>query len=301
MNIELKHQDCLEYLQTLDDNSVDLVVVDPPYFEIIKDAWDNQWASEQEYLDWCQAWTSECFRVLKPNACFYVWGTTKQDTFLRYKLNVLNSIPDAHYQNWIIWAYDWGGRTKKKFPRKHEDILMYSKGKEFPFYADQVRVPRKVKSNMNIKRKINLLKKKIAGEPFAGADHHSWDKYNFNRLSPEDYASTLADLQAKDTKMAEGKIPTDVWIKNNHTTSKEYAGWHTTQKPISLLERIIKAHTQPGDTVLDCFSGSGSAMIAAHNTGRNFKGCEFELEYVEKSWDRLEKLTTFVRKGENND
>ena len=85
------------------------------------------------------------------------------------------------------------------------------------------------------------------------------------------------------------------------TTSKEYAGWHTTQKPIALLERIIKAHTKPGDTVLDCFSGSGSTMIAAVNTGRDFKGCEFDHDYVQKSWERLEKLTTFVRKGEKND
>jgi DNA modification methylase len=242
--IELKHADCLEYLRALDDESADLVVVDPPYFEIVKDAWDNQWGSEQEYLDWCKAWTGECFRVMKPGACFYVWGTTKTDTFLRYKLNVLNEIPDAHYQNWIIWAYDWGGRTKKKFPRKHEDILMYSKGKEFPFHADDIRVPYKMKKNIRATASNNPL----------------------------------------------GKIPTDVWTKNNHTTSKEYAGWHTTQKPIALLERIIKAHTQPGDIVVDCFSGSGSTMIACANTGRSFRGCEFDEEYINKSLERLEVL-----------
>ena len=68
MTIELKHADCLEYLKTLPDESIDLVVVDPPYFEIIKDAWDNQWASEKEYLAWCQQWTQECFRVMKPES-----------------------------------------------------------------------------------------------------------------------------------------------------------------------------------------------------------------------------------------
>jgi len=291
MTIELKHQDCLEYLRGLDDSSVDLVVVDPPYFEIIKDSWDNQWASEQEYLNWCKEWTEECFRVMKPETCFYVWGTTKQDTFLRYKLDVLNSVPEAHYQNWIIWSYDWGGRTKKKFPRKHEDILMYSKGKEFSFYADEIRVPRKVKSNMNIVRKINLLNKKIDDQTFSGADYHSWNKYGFNKLARDDYATVLADLQAQDSKLSEGKIPTDVWAKNNHTTSKEYAGWHSTQKPIALMERMIKAHTQPGDIVLDCFSGSGSTMIACANTGRSFKGCEFDKEYIKKSLDRLKELS----------
>tara|TARA_R100000808_G_C2152013_1_gene161277 strand:- start:3501 stop:4241 length:741 start_codon:yes stop_codon:yes gene_type:complete len=245
MTLELKHADCLEYLKTLPDESVDLVIVDPPYFEIVKDPWDNQWASEAEYLNWCKKWTEECFRIMKPDTCFYVWGTTKQDTFLRYKLDVLNNIPDAHYQNWIIWSYDWGGRTKKKFPRKHEDILMYSKGKEFSFNADDVRIPYKMARNVRAEAHNNPL----------------------------------------------GKVPTDVWEKNNHTASKEYAGWHSTQKPIALLERIIKAHTQPGDVVLDCFSGAGSTMIACKNTNRSFKGCEFESEYVYRSLQRLQELS----------
>jgi|TARA_R110000823_G_scaffold38542_6_gene103794 DNA modification methylase len=244
MTFELEHKDCLEYLSGLPDESVDLVCVDPPYFEIIKNDWDNQWGSEKEYLAWCDRWTQECFRVMKPGACFYVWGTTKHDTFLRYKLDILNNIPDAHYQNWIIWAYDWGGRTKKKFPRKHEDLLMYSKGKSFPFNADDIRIPYKMKKNVR-----------------SGADN--------NPL---------------------GKIPTDVWTKNNHTTSKEYAGWHPTQKPISLMERIIKAHTNPGAVVLDCFAGSGSTMIAAVNTGRTFKGCELDESYVSQSIQRMSEL-----------
>ena len=245
MTLELAHADCLEYLKSLEDESVDLVVVDPPYFRIIKDAWDNQWASEADYLKWCADWTQECFRVMKPDTCFYVWGTTKEDTFLRYKLDVLNQVPGAHYQNWIIWAYDWGGRTKKKFPRKHEDILMYSKGKDFTFNADDVRIPYKMQKNIRTEAMNN----------------------------------------------PRGKIPTDVWTKNNHTTSKEYAGWHSTQKPIKLLERIIQAHTSPGDIVLDCFSGAGSTMIACDNLERSFRGCELDADYVEKSLERLSKLS----------
>ena len=70
-----ENKDCLDFLKSLDDESVDLVIVDPPYFEIVKDSWDNQWKSEQEYLDWCMEWTTGCFRVLKGRS-FYVWGTT---------------------------------------------------------------------------------------------------------------------------------------------------------------------------------------------------------------------------------
>ena len=243
--IDLQNMDCLEYLKSLEDNSVDMVLVDPPYFQIVKNSWDNQWPTEAAYLEWCKEWTSEALRVLKPNRCLYVWGTTKTDTFLRYKLNVLNSFSDLHYQNWIIWSYDWGGRTKKTFARKHEDLLMYSKGKTFLFNADDVRIPYKINTPVR-----------------AGVERNE-----------------------------NGKIPTDVWPKNNVTTSKEYAGWHPTQKPIELLQRIIKANTNPGDTVLDFFSGSGSTMIAAAQTGRSFKGCELDADYFEKSLARFEELT----------
>jgi DNA modification methylase len=291
--MKYEHKDCLAFLKTLDDESVDLVIVDPPYFEIVKDSWDNQWKSEQEYLDWCEEWTTECFRVLKPGRCFYVWGTTKHDTFLRYKLNVLNGIEDATYQNWIIWHYDWGGRTKKNFARKHEDLLMYSKGKEFLFNADDVLEERAVKTNMGLQRKMNLLKKKIAGHSFDEKDQKSWGTYRFDKLDSSEYGTVLQQLQEKNTKFEKGKIPTDVWKKNNHTTSKEYAGWHPTQKPVALLERIIKANSNEGDVVLDVFNGSGSTTIACNRTGRTFWGCEFDKEYYDKSLVRIEEMKEY--------
>ena len=294
-----ENKDCLEFLKSLDDESVDLVIVDPPYFEIIKDDWDNQWNSEKEYLDWCMEWTTECFRVLKPGRCFYVWGTTKEDTFLRYKLDVLNKQKNAYYQNWIIWHYDWGGRTKKNFARKHEDLLMYSKGKEFLFNADDVLEERAVKTNMGLQRQMNLLKKKIAGKEFDEKDKKSWKTYSFDKLEPIHYAIKLQELQAKNTKFEKGKIPTDVWKKNNHTTSKEYAGWHPTQKPVELLERIIKANSNEGEVVLDVFNGSGSTTIACNKTNRTFWGCEFDKEYYEKSLKRIEDMQKYYEELEN--
>lgn len=294
-----ENKDCLEFLKSLDDDSVDLVIVDPPYFEIIKDDWDNQWNSEQEYLDWCMEWTTECFRVLKPGRCFYVWGTTKQDTFLRYKLDVLNKQDNAHYQNWIIWHYDWGGRTKKNFARKHEDLLMYSKGKDFLFNADDVLEERAVKTNMALQRKMNLLKKKIDNTPFTDKDEKSWKTYSFDKLEPIHYAIKLQELQAKNTKFEKGKIPTDVWKKNNHTTSKEYAGWHPTQKPVALLERIIKANSNEGDVVLDVFNGSASTTIACNKTNRTFWGCEFDKEYYDKSLKRIEDMQKYYEENKN--
>ena len=219
--------DCLEYLKTVDDNSVDLVLTDPPYFIGFdgNKGWDSQWKSEAEYLDWCKQWTQECERVLKPNRMLVVFGTLKTDTFLRYKIEVLNLNTSLYPQNELIWSYNWGGRGKNNFARKHEYAWCYSSGKDFLFNADDVRVERK--------QKINIR----TGQSFE-----------------------------------KGTIPTCVWEKNNHTTSKEYVNWHPTQKPLLILERIINAYTNKGDTVLDIFSGSGSTMIACDNTERNFIG-----------------------------
>lgn len=237
----LENEDCLSFLRRLPGNSVDLVVVDPPYFRISPEKWDNQWDTEEQYLRWCWDWTTELARALKPGGCLYVWGTTKTDTFLRYKLYTLNAMRDLVYQSWVIWSYDWGGRTKKNFARKHEDLLMYSKGQEFTFNADAVRIPYKMSSNIRERAKNNPL----------------------------------------------GKIPTDVWEKNNHTTSREYVNWHSTQKPLELLKRIILTHTEPGQVVLDCFSGSGSTAIAARECGREFVGCELDPTYHQKSLQRI--------------
>jgi len=256
--------------------------------------------AKENILKWCKEWTTECVRVLKPGKCLYVWGTTKTDTFLKYKLDVLNAENELSYQNWIIWAYDWGGRTKKTFPRKHEDLLMYSKGKEFDFYADQVMVERAVKTNMNISRKKNLIKKflDVGAEDFNEKDIHSWNKYKYEEKTEESLRLELEKLEAKEEKFQAGKLPTDVWNKNNHTTSLEYAGWHPTQKPLELLKRVIKAHTKEGDVVLDIFNGSGSTMIACELTNRKFAGCELNKEYYEKSIERMEKIVPILKQKE---
>ena len=146
----IENKDCLEYIKSLADNSVDLVLTDPPYFIGFDGGkgWDSCWSDEIEYLDWCKEWTSECVRVLKENRMLVVWGTLKTDTFLKYKLNVLNAFENMNGQNEIIWSYNWGGRAKTNFARKHEYAWCYSKGKDFLFNDKDIRVERKVKKNL---------------------------------------------------------------------------------------------------------------------------------------------------------
>ena len=186
------------------------------------------------YLEWCATWTAQCVRVLRPERMLVVWGTLKTDTFLRYKLDVLNSQPELTGQNEIIWSYNWGGRSSRNFARKHEYAWCYSKGPAFLFNADDVRVARKVTTNLR------------TGEPYT-----------------------------------RGTIPTMVWEFNNHTTSREHCGWHPTTKNLAVMERIIRAYTNPGDVVCDPFAGSASTAIAAARAGRDFTGVELDRYY----WD----------------
>lgn len=128
----IKNQDCLEYLETLENESVDMILTDPPYFIGFDGGkgWDSQWKSENEYLDWCELWTKECVRVLKPNRMIVIWGTLKTDSFIKHKL-MLSAIDNLYSQNEIIWSYNWGGRSKDNFARKHEYAWCYSKGNTF--------------------------------------------------------------------------------------------------------------------------------------------------------------------------
>jgi DNA modification methylase len=151
-------------------------------------------------------------------------------------------------QNEIIWSYNWGGRAKNNFARKHEYAWCWSKGKEFLFNDAEIRVERKLKKNIR---------------------------------TGEDYA--------------QGTIPTCIWEKNNHTTSKEFCGWHPTTKNLEVLERMIRAYTNPDDCVLDIFMGSGSTAIAANNCNRNYLGCERDEEYYSKSLERIEEQKTLVK------
>jgi len=145
----LVNDDCLRFLATLADDSVDLIVTDPPYYIGFDGGkgWDSQWKTDAEYLAWCDEWTRECVRVLKPNRMLVVWGTLKVESNLLYRLQT-SKITGLVPQNEIIWSYNWGGRAKTNFARKHEIAWCWSKGKDFLFNADDVRVTRKVTKNI---------------------------------------------------------------------------------------------------------------------------------------------------------
>lgn len=239
---DVHNMDVIDFLKSQPDSSAQVIIADPPYnigFDGGK-GWDT-YPDEKTYLSWCQKWSEECARVLKPEGMLVVWGTLKTDTFLRYKLDVLNNLDGLSSQGEIIWENNWGGRTKSNFGRKHEYAWLYSKGDKFLFNKDDVLAERKQKTNPR------------TGKPYEN-----------------------------------GTIPTRVFIANNHTMSKDFVGWHPTTKNLKIIETIIRAYSNPGDTVLDIFSGSGTTTISAIRSGRNSQGCELDKDYWEKIQKRIE-------------
>ena len=68
--------DCIEYMKSLPDECIDLIIADPPYFKIVKDEWDNQWNTEEDFYKWCREWIYECKRILKPTGSLYIYGAS---------------------------------------------------------------------------------------------------------------------------------------------------------------------------------------------------------------------------------
>jgi site-specific DNA-methyltransferase (adenine-specific) len=137
-----------------------------------------------------------------------------------------------NFLNEIVWSYNFGGRGKDRWPAKHDTILVYVKQRgKHTFNWDSIpRIPYKAPELQYVGRSREDAEKRI-------------------------------EL---------GQVPTDVWDMNViGTNSKERTGYPT-QKPMRLLERVIKASSNPGDVVLDAFAGSGTTGVTAASFGREF-------------------------------
>jgi len=222
-DIQVHHADCTEFLRTLPDESIDLILIDPPYYNVVDDDWDNQWQSIDDYLAWCEQWMVESLRVMKPTANFYIWGTigANSDSIIHQKL-LLDKLGFI-FRDWITWQKRRGRGTVRGWLYTREELLWY------------------VKDNNQF---IWNLDEQYGDEP------------NQFKVGMGGYAVK-----------SEFKRITNVWTDiPEQLTRKETL--HYTPKPQGALERIIKAHTAPGDLVLDFFSGSGSTGIASRELNR---------------------------------
>lgn len=236
--------------EKIEDNSIDLIFVDPPY-NIGKDfnGRKDKWKTDELYLNWCYEWISLCLDKLKDTGSFYVMTSTQFipyfDIYLRNKVQILSR---------IIWSYDSSGvQAKKYFGSMYEPILFCVKDKtKYTFNSNDILVEAKT----GAKRKL----------------------IDYRKNPPQPY----------NTK----KVPGNVWnYPRVRYRMDEYEN-HPTQKPIALLDRIIKASSNEGDIVLDPFSGTFTTSFVAKKLKRKSIGIEIDETYTKIGIRRVLEQTS---------
>ena len=178
-------------------------------------------------------------RILKETGSIYLHCDPYASHYLKLVMDAI--FGEKNYRNEIVWFYDDApGRATRWFPRKHDILLSYTKGKTWTFNGDAVRVP-----ILEASKERYESERVIGGRSYIGGESA--------RI---------------------GKIPEDVWKIPVVKQNSEQALGYPTQKPIALYERIIKASSNPGDLVLDPFAGCGTTIETAARNGRDVIGID---------------------------
>lgn len=236
--IDLIEGDCLEVMQTIESQSIDAIITDPPYGTTAC-KWDSVIPFEPMW--------EQLNRIIKPNGAIVLFGSEPFSSALR-----MSNIKNYKY-DWI-WYKNTGSnfaQLKRQPLRVHETISIFNKS---VYYPQQTR--RKYK-----------LKYKVQG---GGHGHSS----SIKKVSPTEYNSEFCNpksvIEFKSVPNANGKL-------------------HQTQKPLGLMEYLIKTYTNENETVLDFTMGSGTTGVACQNTNRKFIGIEKDNKYFEIAQDRIEQ------------
>lgn len=257
---ELYFGDCLELMKEIPDKSINLVLTDPPYFSADKtrSKWDKG-------FDISLFW-AEVGRVIKDNGAVVIFGNEPFSTVVRHS-NLM------HYKYDIKWIKNRAtgfANANYRPMNRYEDIMVFSKanastgGKKNPMqYFPQGLVP------------VNKTRKNTSNRHGSIMD----DTNNTGKNN-----SLLQEGTIYIQKFT--NYPSNVVFYDCDTTH-----FHPTQKPVKLLEYIINTFSEPGQTVLDMFMGSGSTGVACVNTGRKFIGMELDQKYFEIACERMEKIS----------
>lgn len=259
--LDLRKGDCLELMKTLDAKSVDLILCDLPY-GTTRNKWDS-------VLDLELLW-KQYNRIIKDRGVILLFAQTPFDKVLG-----VSNLKDLRYE--IIWqkTAPTGFLNAKKMPMKaHENILVFYK--KLPTYNPQMTQghPRKVTSKSSRKKSV---------ERQQGKSEVLASNYNSYGESQVGYDSTK-------------RYPLSVQIFAKDQQKENY---HPTQKPVALLEWLIKTYTNEGDLVLDNCMGSGSTGVACVNTNRDFIGIELTEQYFKIAQSRIEKAVKKKVEGED--
>lgn len=260
----------LPILQTFAPSSVDLIYIDPPFntgktqtrhqistvrdkdgdrlgfqgrrYRTVKVGSTSYADTFDDYLGFLRPRLAEAHRVLATTGSLFFHIDYREVHYCKIMLDEI--FGRECFQNEIIWSYDYGARSKQKWPAKHDNILWYTK-------------------------------------------HPS--KFTFNLVGCDRIPYMAPDLVGP-VKAARGKTPTDVWWHTIVPTNGKEKTGYATQKPLGILERIVKVHSNPGETCLDFFAGSGTFGEAAAKHNRRFILIDSSLTAIEIMEKRLKRF-----------
>ncbi|OMD88329.1 site-specific DNA-methyltransferase [Paenibacillus odorifer] len=278
--------DCYEKMQGLGTESVDLIYLDPPFFtqkthtlktrDNTKEfSFEDTWDSLKDYLDFIKKRLAECHRVLKSTGSIFLHCDKTASHYLRVLLDEVFNM--NNFRSEIIWSYKRWSNSKKGLLSSHQTIYFYSKTEDFKFNT----IFTDYSPTTNIDQ---ILQDRVRDE-------------NGKSVYKRDEEGQV--IQGKEKK---GVPLTDVWnIPYLNPKAKERTGYPT-QKPILLLEQIIKIVTDENDTVFDPFCGSGTTLVAAKILKRKFIGIDISSDAISLTNQRLEQPvrtdSLLLQKGE---
>ncbi len=318
--IDLRLGDCLEVMKTLLDNSVDAVITDPPYYHVKDEAWDRQWDNPAKFLEWigqlCEQWQ----RILKPNGSLYVFASPQMaarvETIVAQYFSILNNI--TWCKNGVNGGGSWSIWDKsllRHFCYQKEEIIFaehpeagkcLAKLRDYFYNAFQ-------QSGLSKEDIIAVFRQDGRYSSEESARVHAsykigwgngtrWDLCDsrlYEALASvlplsrgyEDLRREYEDLRRPFRVSAD--VPyTDVWT---FPTVAAYPGKHSCEKPLAMMEHIVKASTRPGAVVLDCCMGSGVTGLAAQKLGRDFIGIDSDSHWVAVAEKRIAEAQLQLR------
>lgn len=265
--------DCLLELQKIDPSSVDLIYLDPPFFSQKEHrlrprdnsalySFEDRWNSTGNYVKFIKSRLIACRKVLKDTGSIFLHCNKYASHHLRLALD--DVFGENNFQSEIVWIYRRWSNSRKGLLDSHQTIYFYSKTSHFRFN----KIFEGYSPTTNIDQIFQARSRNSLGKPVYKTD--------------QDGKNVLLK-----TKL--GVPLSDVWeIPYLNPKARERVGYPT-QKPIILLEKIIKLVTNEGDLVLDPFCGSGTTLVAAKLLNRKFIGIDVSADAIALSRDRLEK------------
>ena len=295
--VSVYHADSLDLLRSLPDASVQLVATDPPYFRVKDEAWDNAWKDERAFLRWIGALCKEWRRVLAPSGSLYVFASPQMahgvERVVRRHFRVLTN---------IRWRKPPFSTKAEMFDK--DDLRAPFPASETLLFAEQrlgltamLRASRAAAGltmdNVDVRlgnirtanpnRGTELCRRWEEGSSAPTAEQ--WAAMRaFIRLPPYERVSRPFNATADAPY-------TDVW---DFPTVSSYPGKHPCEKPLAMMEHIVRVSSRPGDTVLDSFSGSGATAEAARNLGRLAIVGDSDAHWCRKTAERLSQGTLFA-------